>query len=246
MYAEIYRLLDRAPELMVLYNGPKCGASAPDHAHLQAGIPQRLPLIDSWQRLSREMTPVIKFSDDAYISVINEYPCPALLIHSKTEDKGTQLFQRLYQALPCRSGDTEPMMNIIAWRRNDDYMVVVFPRAKHRPDNYGDVMVSPGAIDMAGLIITPREEDFQKLTAEQAVKLLQEVALPKAEFDHVVERLQATPQAAAAKPQNAKEPTVSVGIVSGQEIAFTLNGKAWFGLGEDEHEKMINKLYCIE
>ena len=224
MYAEIYRLLDRAPELMVLYNGPKCGASAPDHAHLQAGIPQRLPLIDSWQRLSREMTPVIKFSDDAYISVINEYPCPALLIHSKTEDKGTQLFQRLYQALPCRSGDTEPMMNIIAWRRNDDYMVVVFPRAKHRPDNYGDVMVSPGAIDMAGLIITPREEDFQKLTAEQAVKLLQEVALPKAEFDHVVERLQATPQAAAAKPQNAKEPTVSVGIVSGQEIAFTLNG----------------------
>ena len=66
MYGEIYRLLANYPELMVFYNGPKCGASAPDHAHLQAGVPGRLPLLDSWQRLSRELTPVVSLSPSPF------------------------------------------------------------------------------------------------------------------------------------------------------------------------------------
>ena len=223
MYGEIYRLLNSAKGLVVFYNGPKSGASAPDHAHLQAGFPKTLPLIDAWQRLSRELTPIVKLSDDDDISIINEYPCHALLIRSHTPDAGEQLFRKLYAALPCRSNETEPMMNIVAWRRGDEYLSVVFPRTKHRPDCYGDVMVSPGAIDMAGLMITPREEDFLKLTPQQATAILQEVSLPKNELDKVIERLQSKPQSPNPKVQNSKEPTVSVGIVSGQKIAFTLN-----------------------
>ncbi len=224
MYSEIYQLLSHHPELMVFYNGPKCGASAPDHAHLQAGIPRRLPLMDSWQRLSRELTPVIQLSDDDDISIINDYPCPALVIRSRNAETGGQLFRKLYAALPCADGDTEPMMNIVAWRRNDEYLTVVFPRAKHRPDCYGQVMVSPGAIDMAGLIITPREEDFRQITAEQAVSILQEVSLSEAQLKQVVDRLQNDDKPASGpKLPGSKEPVVSVGIVSGQKIAFTLN-----------------------
>ena len=223
MYGEIYRLLNKSPELVVFYNGPKCGASAPDHAHLQAGVPASLPLMDSWQRLSRELTTVVKLSDDDEIAIINEYPCPALVIRSHSAEAGEQLFRQLYQALPSRQDETEPMMNIVAWRRGDEYLSVVFPREKHRPDCYGDIMVSPGALDMAGLIITPREEDFNRLTAEQAVGILQEVALSEADFRKVVERLQNKPESTKAKTQNTKEPTVSVGIISGQKIVFTLN-----------------------
>ena len=223
MYGEIYRLLTDYPELVVLYNGPKCGASAPDHAHLQAGIPKVLPLLDSWQRWSRELTTVVALSDDDDISVINEYPCPALLIRSHGGTAGMRLFQQLYAALPCHEDETEPMMNIVAWRKDDDYLVVVFPRAKHRPDCYGDVLVSPGAIDMAGLIITPREEDFRRLTAEAAIDILREVSLPKAAFSQVVEQLQNTVQDDTLKPQKSEEPNVSVGIISGQKIVFTLN-----------------------
>ena len=223
MYGEIYRLLTDYPELVVLYNGPKCGASAPDHAHLQAGIPKVLPLLDSWQRLSRELTTVVALDDENDISIINEYPCPALLIRSQSTDTGSRLFQQLYAALPCREDETEPMMNIVAWRKGDEYLTVVFPRAKHRPDCYGDILVSPGAIDMAGLIITPREEDFQKLTAVTALDILREVSLPKAAFDKVVEQLQNNAQDSRLKGQRSKEPTVSVGIVSGQKIVFTLN-----------------------
>ena len=223
MYGEIYRLLTAHPELVVLYNGPKCGASAPDHAHLQAGIPGMLPLIDSWQRLSRELNTVVRLTDNDDISIISECPYPALLIRSHTAEVGEQLFRQLYTALPRRDDETEPMMNIVAWRRGDEFLSVVFPRWKHRPDCYGEVMVSPGAIDMAGLIITPRQEDFQKLTAEQVLAILEEVSLPKDEFDTVVERLQNKKQEVKAKKPSSKEPTVCVGIVSAQHMAFTLN-----------------------
>ena len=223
MYGEIYRLLTAHPKLVVLYNGPKCGASAPDHAHLQAGIPGMLPLIDSWQRLSRELTTVVRLTDNDDISIISECPYPALLIRSHTAEAGEQLFRQLYSALPRRDDETEPMMNIVAWRRADEFLSVVFPRWKHRPDCYGDVMVSPGAIDMAGLIITPRQEDFQKLTAEQVLAILEEVSLPKDEFDTVVERLQNKKQEVKAKKPSSKEPTVCVGIVNAQSMVFTLN-----------------------
>ena len=222
MYGEIYRLLDSYPELMVFYNGPKCGASAPDHAHLQAGVPTVLPLLDSWQRMSRELTTVVSLNDDEGISVINDYPCPALVIRSRSRESGERLFRRLYAALPCRSDETEPMMNIVAWYRDGEYLSVVFPRGKHRPDCYGDVLVSPGAIDMAGLMITPREEDFDSLTAEQAVAILQEVSLSKDAFDAVIEHLKHE-SAAVPTAKGTREPTVSVGIVSGLQIVFTLN-----------------------
>ena len=223
MYGEIYRLLGSYPELMVFYNGPKCGASAPDHAHLQAGIPDVLPLLDSWQRMARELTPVVSLADDEGISVINDYPCPALVIRSRSRESGERLFRRLYAALPCRSDETEPMMNIVAWSRDGEYLSVVFPREKHRPDCYGEVLVSPGAIDMAGLIITPREADFESLTAEQAIAILKEVALSEEAFANVIEKLKAPSHIANFSPILAKEPTVSVGIVSGQKIVFNLN-----------------------
>ena len=222
MYGEIYRLLGSYPELMVFYNGPKCGASAPDHAHLQAGIPGVLPLLDSWQRMARELTPVVSLADDEGISVINDYPCPALVIRSRSRESGERLFRRLYAALPCRSDETEPMMNIVSWYRDGEYLSVVFPRGKHRPDCYGEVLVSPGAIDMAGLMITPREEDFNRLTAEQAIAILQEVSLPKEDFDAVIEHLKHE-SAAVPTAKGTREPTVSVGIVSGLQIVFTLN-----------------------
>ncbi len=230
MYGEMYRLTDTYPELLVFYNGPKCGASAPDHAHLQAGIPRQLPLLDRWQRLARNLTPVVTDADGNGISVIADYPCPALLISSHTREAGERLFRQLYTALPCPDGETEPMMNILCWQHDDTYLTVVFPRRKHRPDCYGQVVVSPGALDMAGLMITPREDDFRSLTAEQAIAILQEVALSKEELQQVVERLtnqaktaDAKTQSSKSRLQNVKEPTVTVGIVSAQTIAFTLN-----------------------
>ena len=237
IYGEIHKLLDEYPELMVFYNGPKCGASAPDHAHLQAGTSGRLPLQMSWQRLSRNLTLLISLNDDENISLIDEYPCPALLIRSHTPYGDEQLFLRLYEALPMQDDDAEPMMNIVSWRCDDEYLSVVFPRGKHRPDCYyaqgnDQYIISPGALDMAGLIITPRQEDFECLTSEKALSILNEVSLPKEQLQQVIEKLSANKLSTLnAQLSTKKEPTVSVGLVTAQKISFELN-QAYVAKGE--------------
>ena len=231
-YGEIHKLLDEYPEMMVFYNGPKCGASAPDHAHFQAGTSGVLPLQKAWKRLSHNLTTVISLNEEENISVIDEYPCSALLIHSRSSYGDEQLFRRLYEALPQREDEIEPMMNIVSWRNNEDYYSVVFPRDKHRPDCYyaeGDAqyIISPGALDMSGLIITPREEDFNRLTPEKAIDILNEVALSKADLQQVIDKLKssnASKLSTLHSPLSTqKEPNVTVGIITATKISFTLN-----------------------
>ena len=240
-YGEMHRLLSLHSELMVFYNGPKCGASAPDHLHFQAGTSGVLPLQTNWQRLSRSLTDVISLNDEEKISVLSDFLVPAFVIISKSEDSDEELFHRLYRSMPMRGDESEPMMNIIAWRKGDGFISVVIPREKHRPDAYfaegeAQMMVSPGALDMAGLIITPREEDFSKINLDKATALLRECGISAEKMEAVVSNLKAsaatahehTLQLLAGKGQ---QPNVNVGIVSGQKIHFSLN-KPYLAKGE--------------
>ena len=233
MYGEMMQLLMHYPDLMVFYNGPLCGASAPDHAHLQAGSSGMLPLQKEWQRLSRNLTLVTQQGDDTTLSVIEDYPCAALVIRSKHRGDSERMFAMLCHAMPKVKGQGEPMMNVVAWRVDDELISVVFPRQKHRPDCYyatddTQLLISPGAIDMSGLFITPRPEDFNRITPEQAEAILRECALSADAMTTLVERLKqpASPSSTySQEDQNGgEEPLVTVGIVSGQTIVFELNG----------------------
>ena len=238
-YGEMHRFLSLHSELMVFYNGPKCGASAPDHLHFQAGTSGILPLQANWQRLSRNLTDVISLNDEEKIAVVRDFIVPAFVIISKSEESDETLFHRLYKSMPMRGDETEPMMNIIAWRKGDEYISVVIPREKHRPEAYfaeGDaqVMVSPGALDMSGLIITPREEDFHKLTEESATTILQECGISTEKMNGIVTKLKTSKETeteTATLYNNGKQPNVTVGIVSGQKIHFSLN-KPYLAKGE--------------
>ena len=229
-YGEIHKLLEEYPEMMVFYNGPQCGASAPDHAHFQAGTCGVLPLQMSWKRLSSNLTKIVSINDHEDISLIEDYHCTALLIRSRSQYGDEQLFRRLYDAMP--EMDPEPMMNIVAWRRDEDFLSVVFPRTKHRPDCYyaeGDeqYIISPGALDMAGLIITPRQEDFDRLTPEKALSILDEITLKGEALQQVLDTLKSSSGSKLSTLHSPlstqKEPNVTVGIVSAEKIAFTLN-----------------------
>ena len=240
-YGEMHRLLSLHSELMVFYNGPKCGASAPDHLHFQAGTSGVLPLQTNWQRLSRSLTDVISLNDEEKISVLSDFLVPAFVIISKSEDSDEELFHRLYRSIPMRGDESEPMMNIIAWRKGDEFISVVIPREKHRPDAYfaegeAQMMVSPGALDMAGLIITPREEDFSKINLDKATALLRECGISAEKMEAVVSNLKASAATAHEHPLQllagkGKQPNVNVGIVSGQKIHFSLN-KPYLAKGE--------------
>ena len=240
-YGEMHRLLSLHSELMVFYNGPKCGASAPDHLHFQAGTSGVLPLQTNWQRLSRNLTDVISLNDEEKISVLRDFLVPAFVIISKSEDSDEELFHRLYRSMPMRGDESEPMMNIIAWRKGDEFISVVIPREKHRPDAYfaegeAQMMVSPGALDMAGLIITPREEDFSKINLNKATALLRECGISAEKMEAIVSNLKASAASAHEHPlqllaDKGKQPNVNVGIVSGQKIHFSLN-KPYLAKGE--------------
>ena len=228
-YAMIHQLTAKFPDLTVFYNGPRCGASAPDHLHLQAGTGDSLPLRQHWTQF--QLKTLFALNDDDSIAMLSDFAVPAFVIRSKNAENDRRLFEKLYHCLeisqtintqhPLNTQHStpntlkEPMLNIVAWREADTTISVVFPRQKHRPDCYfadGDnqMLVSPGALDMAGLIITPRQQDFERMTATKAEEILRECAIDEIWAQKIAEKL--------------SEKNVSVGIVSAQEIKFSLNG----------------------
>lgn len=230
-YGVFYKLLDEYPEMTIFYNGPESGASAPDHLHLQAGMGVALPLQTSWQRLSRELEVVVNEDENEGLYIVSDYFCPAFLIRTRRKESGERLFKRLYQALPLSPESPEPQMNIVGWRNGEDHLMVVFPRRQHRPACYyaeggQQLLISPGALDMAGLVITPRKEDFDQLTSERLQEVYNEVSISAEEMEAVVSRIRTESidgMLGSSLSDYETEPQVTVGIVSAEEIHFTLN-----------------------
>ncbi len=222
-YMEIHRLLVDFPDLIVFYNGPKSGASAPDHLHLQAGTSGLLPLQRHWAQFNKQQKKLYSLNESEYIAQLTNYPCPALVIRSRSEQVDDLLYKKVYAALPMKDDDSEPMMNIVAWRDGDDFISVVFPRRKHRPDCYyaqgnTQYLISPGALDMAGLMVAPRQTDYERMTAQRQEEILREITLTEEQMETVARRITATDSR-----EITHEPTVTVGIVSATELHFRLN-----------------------
>ena len=189
-YLDMMRITEQLKDMLVFYNGPKSGASAPDHLHFQAVPRGIVPLERDWTELYRfHRSRLYPITEEEYIEALElepladslgvyslkEYLCPGYVIITRTPEANNFLFQKLYAAMKTEKEDDEPRMNVLSWMLsstvdNELYIVsIIIPRTKHRPDCYfaeGDrqIMVSPGALDMAGLVITPREQDFNKLT----------------------------------------------------------------------------------
>ena len=187
-FLTMQRLAWNMPSLMVFYNGPLCGASCPDHLHLQAGSRGVAPLEADWARYASRLYP------DRACQLLEDYACPVFVLRSASPAAGVEPFRRLEAALPIHEGETEPRMNVVCWRQEDELVTLVFPRKKHRPDCYSApegerLLVSPGALDMCGLLITPRQEDFQRLSPERAAAILREVTMSPEELQPILEAL---------------------------------------------------------
>ena len=202
----------------------------------------------SWQRLSRNLDVIYELNENENISLVKDYICPLFAIRSRTTSNDHALFRRLYKALSPLCGSNtpcpEPPLNILAWRTDEDFITIIFPRAKHRPDCYyasddTQRLVSPGTLDMAGLIITPRESDFNRLTAEEVGDIIRECAASDEQIQEIIDLLQAPEPAPKAQTTiaqtiigNAQQPIVTVGILHAQRIEFTLN-KPYTAKGAD-------------
>ena len=186
-YNELCEMANSLPGYLAFYNGPKCGASAPDHLHFQAGKRGNVPVERDWAKYESGLQPI--FTDGLF--KITGYACPALAVVASGVDEGTKVFEKLYSRLQQVNPEEEFPMNVIVWREGCDIVTVVFLRKKHRPDCYfaedGEKMIiSPGSVDMGGLIITAREDDFKNFTPQKAFGILKEVTLSEAETEKIL------------------------------------------------------------
>ena len=151
-YSDMLDFADRLDRMFIFYNGPFCGASAPDHMHFQAGPKEQLP--------------------NACLTKYYE-------LRAKNMDEMMILFRKVYDSFPVITGELEPRINVLTWKENDEWVSIVIPRTKHRPSCYeaeGEekMLVSPGALDMSGLMIIPRAEDFNRLNSELVESIIKE------------------------------------------------------------------------
>lgn len=196
IYDRISDMMDLAAQLdeyTVFYNGPKCGASAPDHMHFQAGNSDFLTIGEALEEA--EMKEVAR-EGDAVLYLVDTLPLNVFVIDAADHKEGEELFQRLYKALPQREDETEPMMNLLCYSTPAGERLVVIPRKKHRPSFYGmpedgpdKMLLSPASVDMGGVFITPLEKDFNAADPDLIRRILGELCLSKEEVNEIASRL---------------------------------------------------------
>ena len=195
MYADMLNLAGRWGELALFYNGAKCGASAPDHAHLQAVRRDGIPLLGVIDNATVVLGEPLCNVGDGCIYNVKGYVVPFFMIASKTVSCSLGLLERLLAVMPLVDNELEPRMNVISYYAPEGgYVTIVLPRAEHRPSCYyaegaSQRLVSPGTLEMAGLMVTPRECDFETITPDEAAALLCEVAISEKTADAIAEKL---------------------------------------------------------
>lgn len=170
----------------IFYNGAKCGASAPDHFHFQAARKKDIPFIAQWNEIFKSAVEDdiagMQSGDVCKAYSVNGFACPIKVFTSLSGNIDTALLFRYLDSLPIHDGEPEPRYNMFAWRDDESrFICAYFPREAHRPSCYfaegeEQILVSPGALDMAGLIVTPREEDFRKINEADITRIYKEVS----------------------------------------------------------------------
>jgi hypothetical protein len=182
---------DLGERYTVLYNGPRAGASAPDHLHFQAGTRGWMPIDNEYEQI-RQMCGIL-LADRAGVSVwsVTDYLRPILALESSNPEAIRQAFDSICEAMKAFCADhEEPMMNLLGWCDQGRCTVIVFPRARHRPscffeEGQGRILVSPGAVDVGGVLITPLGESFDRLNHETIRQILTEVSISSADFERL-------------------------------------------------------------
>ena len=213
-YIDMLDLARKYADFSFFYNGPSCGASAPDHHHFQGAPKGLMPLendVDARLGSLEEVTSV----QDARLYHYDNFTNGIFVIRAETAKSAAKLFYRLLDCAPMHEGDSEPRINLFTYYRDGEFRSIVVFRRCHRSHHYfsdgpDHLTMSPGCADMAGVFIVPVEEEFHKITPELLSEMLSEVTISKEEQELMIWRLTRT------------QPLLSVGIMSAKEISFEI------------------------
>ncbi len=193
-------LLDLSKDLSkyysVIYNGPRCGASAPDHLHFQAGNKFFMPIDDEFHQLKNEYGKEIIDNDDISVFALDDGIRKFVSIESVEKDLLIDTFNKFYKThSDILNEQQEPMLNLISFYEEEyGWRIIIFLRAKHRPavffaEDETKMLVSPAAIDLGGVIIFPREEDFNRIDKKMIEEIFKEVFISKDILEKVIKEL---------------------------------------------------------
>lgn len=178
----------------VFYNGPECGASAPDHLHFQAGESSFMPVINDFERLKHSERNLFS-GKSTQVWAFDNYLRKMISIETSSMEEGLEVIRLYYQHFQAMQPQkAEPMMNALWSWKDGRWTIHLFPRKAHRPSHFyekGDnqILISPGSVDFGGVFILPRREDFEKVSSESIVDILNQVCLDQDDFQELTDKI---------------------------------------------------------
>ena len=167
------------PGYFIIYNGPECGASAPDHMHFQAG--------------SRRLFPIEKETAGLTGVVVPHYARKVFLFRGRERSALIDRMDRAIQLLAETTGKRpEPMVNIAVFKERAEWVTYLFPRGTHRPKVFytGELTVSPASIDLCGIFVVPLAHDFERISGDSIAAVFREITIPDNQFREVANKLE--------------------------------------------------------
>lgn len=212
-YVDMLDLARKYDGFTFFYNGPRSGASAPDHHHFQAAPQGLIPLqedIDGNMSLKHILS-----CEDAHLYHYEKFTTGVFFIRSATSKSAAKLFYRLIDCADIPEGETEPLFNLFTYWKEGEFRSIVVFRSRHRSHHYysegqDHLTMSPGCADMGGVFIVPVESEFDGMSTALLEEMVKEVSLTEEDERIVLDRLTRT------------QPLLEVGIMSAKEIRFEI------------------------
>lgn len=195
IYNDLENMLDISAMLgskySVFYNGPKCGASAPDHLHFQAGNFGFMKIDNEYETIIESFGRIIKSNDNCRTVGVMGCLRNFFSVESNKKREIINEFNSIYEVLV--KTEDEPLLNLIC-SYNDKWRLLIFPRTKHRPSYFFEeeerkILISPAAVDLGGVLIFPREEDFDRVNEDLITDIFKQVTFSDEEFVNISDRL---------------------------------------------------------
>lgn len=226
-YIDMLDLARKYPGCAFFYNGPKSGASAPDHHHFQGAPKGLMPLENDVNRLLDVLDPdpgqrpqdgtlrYLTSNQDAHIYHYQKFTTGVFVLRSETSKSAAKLFYRLLDCADTPEGEKEPLINLFSWWSGSEFRTIVIFRRSHRSHHYfsegpDHLTMSPGCADMAGVFIVPVEKEYEALTSEWLSDMVREVSVPQEEQQRIIDRL------------TRGQQLLNVGIMTAEEIEFEI------------------------
>lgn len=226
-YIDMLDLARKYSGYAFFYNGPKSGASAPDHHHFQGAPKGLMPLendvnrlldmlgSDGEQQYQEDSLHYLTSNQDAHLYHYKKFTTGVFVLRSDTSKSAAKLFYRLLDCADIPEGEKEPLINLYSWWTNGEFRTVVIFRRSHRSHHYfsegpDHLTMSPGCADMAGVFIVPVEKEYDALTSEWLSDMVREVSVPEDEQARIIDRL------------TRGQQLLNVGIMTAEGIEFEI------------------------